>query len=450
MKTFEVNFDGIVGPTHNYSGLSWGNTASIKYKSQTSNPREAALQGLSKMKFMADMGIMQAVLPPHERPHLPSLKALGFQGSDAQIIQRAAMDSPDILYACYSSAAMWTANCATVSPSIDTIDKHLHLTPANLSSKFHRAIESQFTELILKKIFNDPIYFTHHPALPPGNYFADEGAANHNRFCKTYGEPGIQLFIFGRYAFKESALYPVNFPARQTYEASQAIARLHRLYPEKVIVAQQSPFAIDGGAFHNDVVAVANCNLLFFHEEAFVGTNALLEEIKRKVADQCDTEMQFMKVSEKQVPLSDAVNSYLFNSQIVSLPDGKMAMIAPAECEEIESVQRYLKEALQSSENPIARIHYLNLRQSMQNGGGPACLRIRIVLNENEIHAMKKEVLLNDRLYEKLTTWVKKHYRDKLNRSDLQDPELMKESQTALHELTKILELGSIYSFQKN
>ena len=26
---YEVNFDGLVGPTHNYAGLSYGNVASL-------------------------------------------------------------------------------------------------------------------------------------------------------------------------------------------------------------------------------------------------------------------------------------------------------------------------------------------------------------------------------------------------------------------------------------
>jgi len=117
LKSPELNLDGIVGPTHNYAGLSWGNLASQKHKLSVSNPRQAALEGLAKMKFLADMGIPQAVLPPHQRPHLPTLRSLGYSGSDAEILAKAHQDNPVLLSACCSASAMWSANAATVSPA---------------------------------------------------------------------------------------------------------------------------------------------------------------------------------------------------------------------------------------------------------------------------------------------------------------------------------------------
>ena len=85
MSAIEANFDGLVGPTHNYGGLSFGNVASLNNQAQASNPKAAAKQGLVKMKALADMGFVQGVLAPHERPHMPTLKSLGFTGTDAQI-----------------------------------------------------------------------------------------------------------------------------------------------------------------------------------------------------------------------------------------------------------------------------------------------------------------------------------------------------------------------------
>ena len=32
MSGYEINFDGLVGPTHHYAGLSFGNEASTKTK----------------------------------------------------------------------------------------------------------------------------------------------------------------------------------------------------------------------------------------------------------------------------------------------------------------------------------------------------------------------------------------------------------------------------------
>lgn len=448
MISDEVNFDGIVGPTHNYSGLSYGNIRSMENRSMESNPKEAALQGLEKMKFLADMGFKQAVFPPHERPHLPTFRSLGFQGSDANVIATAYQQAPEIFLACSSASAMWTANSATVSPSIDSIDRHLHLTPANLASKFHRSIEYETTEKILKAIFRDPLYFRH-SKLPASISFADEGAANHSRLCRHYDEPGIEVFVFGRYSFKENAFAPKIFPARQVYEASSAISRLHQLYPERVIFIQQNPKAIDAGAFHNDVVCVANRHVMLYHELAFVNSEAEIENIRNKVLNHCEVNMIFLEAKENRVSLKDAVDSYLFNSQILSRPDGSMLMIAPSQCQEVSSVKSFLEDMIYSQENPITQIHYVNLQQSMQNGGGPACLRLRIVMNDNELAAANPNVFMNDRLFNKLKTWIEKNYRDRLHPDDLKDPNLLKETQTALNELTKILDLGNIYSFQR-
>ncbi|MBA3817125.1 MAG: N-succinylarginine dihydrolase [Parachlamydiaceae bacterium] len=446
--TFEVNFDSIVGPTHSYSGLSYGNIASHENRRSISNPKEAALQGLEKMKFFADLGVLQAVFPPHERPHIPTLRALGFGNTESGIIKSAYEQAPEILNATSSAAYMWAANAATVCPSIDSIDNHLHFTAANLSSKFHRSIEHITTEKILKLIFKDPVYFKHHAALPPGNHFADEGAANHLRFCKNHGSPGVQLFVFGYHAFRSNPLASKLFPARQSSEASSAIARLHRLFPERTLFVQQNPDAIDTGAFHNDVVSVANDNFFLFHEKAFIGKDALIEEIRRNVAINCEIDMIFNEVKENEIPLKEAINSYFFNSQIITLPTGEMCMLAPIECQESEPVKKYIDEMLLAKQNPISQVHFLNLRQSMRNGGGPACLRLKVVMTEKELNAAHPYVFLNDRLYQKLHDWICKHYRDKLEPKDFSDPQLLLESKNALDELTKILHLGAFYNFQ--
>lgn len=444
---YEVNFDAIVGPTHNYSGLSYGNIASQLNQYTISNPREAALQGLKKMKFLADLGIKQAVLPPHERPHIPTLRSLGFTGSASEIIRSVHQQFPELLIEVSSAAAMWAANCATVSSSADSADKRVHFTAANLTSKFHRSIETAMTQHILQQIFNDPDHFVHHSPLASQGSFADEGAANHCRFCKEYGSAGIQLFVYGRYGFKRNAAAPKQFPARQTREACEALARLHSLNPDQVVFAQQHPAAIDAGAFHNDVVSVGNKNLFFFHELAFLNSEKVMTEIETKLK-KFDTKLILWKIDDKDISLKDAVDSYLFNSQIVSLPN-QMALIAPTECEKNIRVKTYLEKSLQHQNCPIKQIHYLNLHQSMLNGGGPACLRLRVVLTQKELSAAHPHIFLNDTLYQQLMDWINKHYRDRLHPNDLADPLLYQENQHALDQLSKILNLKSIYSFQK-
>lgn len=445
---FEVNFDGIVGPTHHYGGLSYGNVASIENRLTPSNPREAALQGLAKMKFLMDLGIKQAVLPPHERPHLPTLRSLGFRGTDKEIVIEASQKCPELFLACSSASAMWAANAATVSPSEDSLDGKVHFTPANLSSKFHRSFEHETTAHILKAIFENPNYFVHHESLPEGNYFADEGAANHTRFSDGVKGAGVQLFVFGRHAFKD--LLSGRYPARQTMEASQAIIRLHQLNVERVILAQQNPKAIDAGVFHNDVISVGHEHLFLYHTEAFTDTPAVISELSNKFERSCSKKMILIPVSPEQISLKDAIASYLFNSQIVTLGDGKMALLAPSECEEITSVKRFLDERITDTYIPIDKIHYFNLHESMRNGGGPACLRLRVGLSEEELAAANPSVFLTEQLYNTLTAWVRKHYRDHLLPQDLGDPHLFIEGQHALDELSHILQLGSFYSFQKS
>ena len=447
MTTYEVNFDGLIGPTHNYAGLSFGNIASAKNADMTSNPREAALQGLKKMKHLADLGLMQGVLPPHARPHLPTLRALGFSGSDQDIIEKAAKKSPEVLRNVYAASAMWTANAATVAPSADSADGRLHFTPANLTAMFHRAIETEATGGILKAIFADENLFTHHDALPRGELFGDEGAANHNRFCSDYGAEGLNLFVYGRKAF-EKGKAPGKFPGRQTLEASSAIARNHQLNPDRVHFIQQNPGAIDAGAFHNDVVAVANKNVFFYHEEAFLDPSRLIGWLQEKAPD---IELHFIEVPKKLVSLQDAVKSYLFNSQLISVPGEEGAtLILPLEAQETESTKTYLDGLIGMNEHqPIQRVEYLDVRQSMRNGGGPACLRLRVVLTGKEQAGLGARAILDDALYSDLTGWVKKHYRDRLGLDDLADPDFCQEALAAIDDLTGIMKLGSVFEFQR-
>lgn len=445
MKHFEVNFDGLVGPTHNYAGLSFGNVASQSNANAVSSPRQAAKQGLAKAKALADMGMVQGVLAPQERPDINTLRRLGFTGSDATVLENAARQAPKVFLACCSASSMWTANAATVSPSADTADGKVHFTPANLTNKFHRSLEPEVTGRILRGTFANEKYFAHHTHLPDNEHFGDEGAANHTRLCSQYGHAGVELFVYGRHAFDSSKPAPQRYPARQTLEASQAIARLHGLEDESVVYIQQNPDVIDQGVFHNDVIAVGNQNVLFYHEQAFYNASAALNEVKQKFGD---NPLHFIEVPTSQVSVLDAVKTYLFNTQIITLPDNTMAIIAPSECQENEAVSRYLEE-LVTMNTPIKQVKFFDVKQSMRNGGGPACLRLRVALNDAELDAVNQNTLLNDSQFERLNAWVDKHYRDQLSEDDLRDPQLLIESRTALDELTQLLKLGSVYPFQQ-
>ncbi|GLO55178.1 N-succinylarginine dihydrolase [Pseudomonas sp. ITEM 17296] len=447
MKSYEVNFDGLVGPTHNYGGLSYGNVASQSNSQQASNPREAARQGLAKMKALADMGFKQGVLAPQERPDVAALRRLGFTGSDAEVIQRAAKEAMPLLVASCSASSMWVANAATVSPSADTADGRVHFTAANLNCKYHRSIEHPTTSRVLGAMFADAKHFAHHEALPAVAQFGDEGAANHTRFCRSYGEAGVEFFVYGRSAFDSRYPAPQKYPARQTLEASQAVVRLHGLRDDGVVYAQQNPAVIDQGVFHNDVISVGNGEVLFYHEDAFLETDAVLGQLQAKLANKGGN-FQAIRVPRAAVAVDDAVRSYLFNSQLLSRDDGSMLLVVPEECRSNERVWAYLEQLTQQG-GPVKEVKVFDLKQSMQNGGGPACLRLRVALKESELAAVNPGVIMTAPLYDTLLQWVDKHYRDRLGEAELADPQLLVECRTALDELTQILKLGSVYPFQR-
>ncbi|MGC1042961.1 N-succinylarginine dihydrolase [Pantoea agglomerans] len=442
MKATEANFDGLVGLTHHYAGLSFGNEASTRNQLQPSNPRLAAKQGLLKMKALADMGYVQGVIPPHERPNIAALRQLGFGGSDEQVLATAGKTAPGLLSAVSSASAMWVANAATVSPSADSLDGRVHLTVANLNNKFHRAIEAPETAWLLRSIFRDDRHFAVHDALPQVAMFGDEGAANHNRLGGAYGERGVQLFVYGRDSSHEGKA-PQRYPARQTLEASEAVARLHQLSPESVLYAQQNPAVIDQGVFHNDVIAVSNQQMLFCHQHAFVNQPELLAQLRLRVPG-----FVALEVPENRVSVKDAVETYLFNSQLLSRPDGTMMLVLPEESRQHPGVWRYLCEQVEA-DTPLKALKVFDLRESMYNGGGPACLRLRVVLTPQEQQAVNPAVLMNDRLFSTLNNWVDRHYRDRLTQADLVDPQLLREGRDALDELTKLLDLGNVYAFQQ-
>jgi succinylarginine dihydrolase len=446
MQAFEANFDGLVGPTHNYAGLSFGNVASRSNEKSVANPKAAAKQGVRKMKQLADLGFHQGVLPPLERPSVRLLRDLGFSGDDAAVIGRAAREAPEILAAASSASAMWTANAATVSPSADTADGRVHFTPANLAAKLHRAIEHGDTRRTLSAIFADEAHFRIHHALPGTPALGDEGAANHTRFASDYGAKGVEFFVYGRSEYGPGP-QPQRFPARQTLEASRAVARLHGLSDDATVFAQQTPDVIDAGVFHNDVIAVGNGTTLFCHQRAFVDQQKVYDELAAKLRVH-GAAFTALEVPESEVSVQDAVTSYLFNSQLLSRADGSQVLVVPQECRENGRVAAYL-DALATRATPIDEVLVFDLRESMKNGGGPACLRLRVVLNDAERGAVNGGVWMNDALFAKLDAWIDRHYRDRLAPADLADPQLLNESRAALDELTTLLGLGAVYDFQR-
>ena len=437
----EANFDSIVGPTHNYAGLSPGNVASSTNSGEVSRPREAALQGLAKMRALAEMGLLQGWLPPHPRPALDVLREAGFDGDEATMVARAATEAPHLLARATSSSFMWAANAATVAPAPDTEDGRLHLAVANLQTMPHRRIEAPTTERILRRVFADESRMVVHRAID-GPGLTDEGAANHTRLSSGDG-PGTHFFVYGGRA--DSDVGPRRYVARQTLAASRAVADVLRVPEANCVYAQQHPDAIDAGVFHNDVISVGNENVLLHHESAFLDPDRTLAELDRRL----DGRLISIRVPAERVPLEDAVRSYLFNSQLVTLPDGSMALVCPGECRDSAAVSSYLDDLVGDDSNPIAAVHVFDLRQSMRNGGGPACLRLRVGLRAGDVDGVHHACLYTEARYHRLVEWVERWYPEELAASELADPVRLTSARDALDELTGILELPGLYDFQR-
>ncbi len=419
--SFEVNFDGLVGPTHHYADLAHGNLHSVNNKDKPSNPRRAALQGLDKMKLMHDLGYKQAIIPPQERPLI----------NDYEDYENMAINA--------SASSMWVANSSTVVPSADTENGKLNLLTANLNFTHHRRIEAPQTCITLNKIFNDTSKFLIHSPLNSDGDLDDEGAANHTRFCNSYDEEGLHFFVYGR-SQDASEEVPQKYPARQTLEASKKVAETMQV--KNAVFAQQSAESIDAGVFHHDVIGVGNKDLYFYHEKA------LAEEAETitKLQDSFNGKLNFLCVKESEVPMEVAVETYLFNSQLVEYENGHM-LIAPIRCRRNALVRKYIQ-SIVGKHKLIKKVRYVNLEQSLWNGGGPACLRLRVTMNETEFSALHPGVIFTDKLHLRLRKWVKKYYVGNLIYEDLFVPSFTKRCRCALDELTYILGLGKIYPFQ--
>ncbi|MEG3176213.1 N-succinylarginine dihydrolase [Sphingomonas sp. RB3P16] len=423
----EINFDGLVGPSHNYAGLSFGNIASASNAGAVSSPRAAALQGIAKMRHMLALGLPQGLLLPHDRPDATWLRTLGFAGDDDAVLAAAWRETPDLLRNVAAASAMWTANAATVSPAPDTGDGRCHLSVANLSTMLHRSLEAPQTARQLRLAFGDTQHFVVHDALPAA--LGDEGAANFMRLAPTHGARGIELFVYG-------VRRDTGFPARQNKLASAAIARRHGIDPADLLLVEQSAAAIAAGAFHNDVVAVANETVLFTHEQAFEDPKVVYAFIRERLPEAIIVEVPAARVS-----LEAAIASYLFNSQLVTLPDGGMALIVPGECRAQPEVWAWLQELI-AGNGPIRSVEILNLRESMRNGGGPACLRLRVAVDDAAHAAIDPRFLLDPARCDQIEALVDRHWPERIAPADLGDPALWQQCRSARAALLALLGFG--------
>ncbi|MCW4460153.1 N-succinylarginine dihydrolase [Sphingomonas sp. BT-65] len=410
MPRVEINFDGIIGPSHNYAGLSPGNLAATRNSGAVSQPRAAALQGIAKMRANIALGLHQGIFLPHARPDHRWLETLATDYADA---------APHLQAQALSASAMWAANAATVSPAPDTEDGRCHVSVANLVTMPHRSHEWAETLAQLRLAFANDAFRVHGPVPAP---FGDEGAANHMRLCPEHDAPGIEVFVYG--------ISGGPFPARQHREASEAVARRHGLDPARTLFVQQSEQAIAAGAFHNDVVAVGNGRVLFAHEQAFADKDSFYADLRRLMP-----EVEIVEVPASAVSLADAISSYLFNAQLVTLPSGETALILPTEARETPSVWDWLQ-AHVAGNGPIRHLEVVDVRQSMANGGGPACLRLRVVADPATVDP---RFLVDDAKLDRIAALIETHWPESIAQDEIGDPALIARIEAARTTLLDLL-----------
>lgn len=435
MSNGELNLDGLVGPTHNYGGLAAGNLRAEESRHRVSHPRAAALQGLTKMRVVLDLGIPQGFIPPQTRPELDILRKLGYTGSEREILIRAAADNFDLFLTACSASSMWVANAATVTPSVDTSDGKVHITPANLVAHAHRSYEAAQTGEFLKHIFPGDPFVVHPPLSGPGE--RDEGAANHMRLCMTHDGPGLHLFVYGDPGGDPGT---PEFPARQTLAASQAVARRHGIPPERTVFLRQNPDVIRAGVFHNDVIAMSHLNVLICHQDAYADAERALSEVRDKFYTLTGNRLQYIEISRTELTVAQAVQSYFFNSQLLTGEAGRMILICPEETL-LPAADRVV-DRLRNADNPVTEVRYVPVRESMLNGGGPACLRLRVPVRPAEYDKINPNYLLDAKKLNILEDWVRRNYREELTVEDLRSYELFRESRRALDELMQMINGG--------
>ena len=412
----EINFDGIVGPSHNYAGLSLGNLASTRNAGQVSQPRAAALQGIAKMRANLALGLDQGLFVPQPRPARGWLAELGTTIDEAD---------PILAANALSASAMWAANAATVSPAPDTGDGRCHLTVANLRTMPHRSHEWPATLAQLRLAFADGAHFAVHAPIPPA--FGDEGAANHMRLASAHDVPGWRSSSTGS-AAGPSRRVSISKPRARLRGSTGSI-------PSAPCSSQQSDEAIAAGAFHNDVVAVANGPVLFAHELAFANRDQLIDQCAGKLPG-----FEFVEVADAEVPLADAIKSYLFNAQLVTPPDGAMTLVVPSEAQETPSVWAWLQRHL-ASNGAIRRVEVVDVRQSMANGGGPACLRLRVVADPA---AVDPRFLVDEAKLDRIASVIERTWPAEIDAREIGEPKLWAEIEAARAALLATLELDNM------
>ncbi|SEI00219.1 succinylarginine dihydrolase [Rheinheimera pacifica] len=426
MSDLQLNISELPGPTFMYSGLSKDNVASVQNKHLVANPLKFAQLSLQRMRLLLDEGVPQVIFPPHRRPDMQALEVCGFTGDMSHMISSADKFSNGYLESLLAASSVWTANAATVTPSADSEDGKVHITTANLNSHYHRSIEASQTHAKLARLFSDDKFFCLHQALPGHSRFSDEGAANHMRFHVEAENRGLNVFVYSN-----DPDNPEFVQGRQTLWASKAICQLHALPDSKVLLQKQSKEAISRGIFHNDIISMNSHDLLVFHQQAYEDHESLIEKLMAQGI--CCVE-----IKAEEFSLEHALKTYFFNSEFISGKDGGLVLVMSKSCQHDAKVQVQL-DRIQTAYSKEIKTMYVDLDDSLRNGGGPACLRLRVQLNQEQFSAIPSQFLLTQNKLEALQEVVTRFYRESLSYEDVLTEIFQRNLQPVYTKLEQIL-----------
>ena len=141
--------------------------------------------------------------------------------------------------------------------------------------------------------------------------------------------------------------------------------------------------------------------------------------------------------SQAAISLADAIRSYLFNAQLVTLPSGEMALILPAEARDTPSVWNWLERHV-AGNGPIRRLAIVDVRQSMANGGGPACLRLRVVADPSHVDP---RFLVDSAKLDRIAAVIETHWPERIAQDQIGDSALIARIEQARHALLEMLDI---------
>ena len=368
----QVFIDTIPGPTNHFGGHAVGNIASMNSKNNILNPQKAALEWLEKVKKVAMIGGNQFVLPPQRRPLTHKKKTL---------------TQSDI-----SSSFIWMANAGLFIPRIDTQLENNQFIPANMKQSEHRNIEHPFHQYWLKKILKYS-KCNFHKILD----INDEGSANSIRLWHKKNQCGVNIFVYG----KPNARYPI----RQSKSSCEKIINITK--PRHYILLEQTKEAIDAGVFHNDVIAFGFKNTIICHEKAFSNQKQELKKLKKIFTNSLNAPLNIVEIANNSLSLNAAVKTYLFNSQVIEI-NNKFELICPIEVKENPNSYKITEKWV--TNGLFNKVHFVNIKSSLKNGGGPACLRLCLYLNDNEVKKIPTKFKLDKTKYKKISKIILEHY----------------------------------------